>query len=114
MRAVTTQAVHAVCDTDVPVPEAARQGRRLLSSLPDLPPATHSPRCCWWPPLDRLAVYDRRARRGLELLGDTLTSSSGRYGRYMHAVQNLLELAHERQRPWIARDVYLALYWLGR
>jgi hypothetical protein len=62
---------------------------------------------------DRLAVYGRRAQRGLELLGDTLTSSPGRYGRYMQLVQNLLDLAHQHNHPWIARDVDLALYWLG-
>ena len=115
VRAVTAQAVHAVCDTDVPVPEAARQGRQLLSSLPGFTTGDALASALLVAAAsDRLAVYDRRAQRGLELLGDTLTSFPGRYGRYMYVVQNMLELAHEHQRPWIARDVDLALYWLGR
>jgi hypothetical protein len=31
----------------------------------------------------------------------------------MQLVQNLLDLAHQHNHPWIARDVDLALYWLG-
>jgi hypothetical protein len=60
-----------------------------------------------------MAVYDRRAQRGLELLGENLSASRGRYGRYMRLVEELIDLAREHDRYWIARDVDLALYWLG-
>lgn len=111
---VTARAVEVVCDTAVPVPEAARVGRRLLSSLPGFTTgdALASALLVAAAP-DRMAVYDQRAQRGLELLGDSLSSSRGRYGRYMHLIEELLELAHQHDRSWIARDVDLALYWLG-
>lgn len=60
-----------------------------------------------------MAVYDRRAHRGLELLGETLSSSPGRYGRYMQLIDELLVLAHRHDDSWLARDVDLALYWIG-
>jgi hypothetical protein len=31
----------------------------------------------------------------------------------MHLIEELLDLAHQHNHPWIARDVDLALYWLG-
>ena len=114
VRALTARAVTAVCDTDLPVPEAARLGRRLLSSLPGFTTgdALASALLVAAAP-DRMAIYDRRAQRGLELLGHSLSASRGRYGRYMHLIEELLNLAHQHNHPWIARDVDLALYRLG-
>jgi hypothetical protein len=114
VRALTARAVDAVCDTDLPVPEAARLGRRLLSSLPGCTTgdALASALLVAAAP-DRMAIYDRRAQRGLELLGHSLSPSRGRYSRYMHLIGELLDLAHQHNHPWIARDVDLALYWLG-
>jgi hypothetical protein len=114
VRAITARAVEAVCDTSAPVPAAARLGRGLLSPLSGFAAgdALASAVLVAAAP-DRMAVYDRRAQRGLELLGETLTSSPGRYGRYMQLIETLLAAAHQHDRPWIARDVDLALYWLG-
>ena len=82
VRTLTARAVDAVRDTAVPVPEAASLGRRLLSSLPGFTTgdALASALLVAAAP-DRMAIYDRRAQRGLELLEDSLSSSRGRYGR---------------------------------
>ncbi len=114
VRTATARAVDAVCDTDLPVPEAAQLGRQRLSSLPGFTTgdALASALLVAAAP-DRMAVYDRRAQRGLELLGDSLSASRGRYGRYMCLVKELIDLAREHDRSWVARDVDLALYWLG-
>ncbi|OLF05304.1 hypothetical protein [Actinophytocola xanthii] len=63
---------------------------------------------------DRLAVYDRWAHAGLTMLGETLTSTPGRYGRYMALIGKLLDNAHRHDPTWAARDVDLALFQLGR
>jgi hypothetical protein len=114
VRSITARAVDAVSDTSTSVPMAAQLGRRLLSSLPGFMTgdALASAVLVAAAP-NRMAVYDRRAQRALELLGLTLTSSPGRYGRYMQMIEDLLDLAHRTQPRWIARDVDLALYWLG-
>jgi hypothetical protein len=114
VRAVTAPAVEAVRDKTVSVPVAAQRGRRLLSSLPGFASgdALASALLLAAAP-DRMAIYDRRAQLGLELLGKTLTPARGRYGRYLALVEDLRNLAHQHDRPWLARDVDLALYWLG-
>jgi hypothetical protein len=114
VRSCTAQAADAVRDRTLPVPAAARSGRRLLSALPGFATgdALASALLVAAAP-DRMAVYDRRAHAGLELLGEPLASSSGRYGRYMHLIEKLLVMAHQHGYPWIARDVDLALYRLG-
>lgn len=114
VRTLTAQAVDAVRDMQVPVPAAAQMGRRLLGVLPGFATgdALASALLVAAAP-SRMAVYDRRAHAGLEILGEPLTSSRGRYGRYMHLIEKLLDLAHQHDHPWIARDVDLALYWLG-
>jgi hypothetical protein len=43
------------------------------------------------------------------MLGYSLSAAPGRYGRYMLLVEELVELARDHDRPWIARDVDLAL-----
>lgn len=114
VRSRTAQAADAVRDTTVPVPAAAQSGRRLLSALPGFAKgdALASALLVAAAP-DRMAVYDRRAHASLELLGEPLASSPGRYGRYMHLIEKLLVMAHQNDYPWIARDVDLALYWLA-
>jgi hypothetical protein len=114
VRATTAQAVGAVRDPHVSIPAAAREGRRLLTSLPGFTTgdALASAVLVAAAPY-RMAVYDRRAHRGLELLGETLSSSPGRYGRYMQLIDELLVLAHRHDDSWLARDVDLALYWIG-
>ena len=60
-----------------------------------------------------MAVYDRRAHAGLVKLGLKLDNGPGRYKRYM----GLLEECRSEQLGegvwWTARQVDLALYWLG-
>ena len=104
VRTSTARAVAAVCDERVPTPAAAFQGRRLWSSLPGFTtgdalasavPVAAAPH--------RMAVFDQRAHHGLELLGETLSSSPGRYGRCMQLIDDLLTLAHQHDHTWIAR-----------
>lgn len=114
VREVTKLAVAAVNDTSMSVPEAASAGRRTLSPLPGfttgdalasallLAAAPH-----------RMAVYDQRAQTGLEHLGLKLSRAAGRYGRYMGLVEILRTTAKQHGQSWSARDVDVALYWLG-
>ncbi|MDQ7802668.1 hypothetical protein Q5425_02920 [Amycolatopsis sp. A133] len=114
VRATTARVVDAVHNPHASTPAAAREGRRLLTSLPGFTTgdALASAVLVAAAP-HRMAVYDKRAHRGLELLGEILPSSAGRYGRYMELIDALLVLAHRHDGTWLARDVDLALYWLG-
>lgn len=63
---------------------------------------------------DRMAVYDRRARKGLAKVCLPLRDGPGRYRRYMDLVEQCrVELAEQGAGIHTARDVDLALYWLG-
>ncbi|WP_236777460.1 hypothetical protein [Arthrobacter crystallopoietes] len=114
VRAVTEKAVYAVNDTSLSVPEAASAGRRALSPLPGFEKgdALASALLLAAAP-QRMAVYDRRAQAGLENLGLSLSAASGRYGRYMELVEDLRSTAKIHGHIWSARDVDVALYWLG-
>lgn len=115
VRAVTAVAVAAVRDESLEVPEAAEQGRAALSPLPGFAKGdalasalllAAAPR--------RMAVYDRRAQTALRLLDLELSARPGRYGRYVSLVEQLTrEAGAASGRTWLARDVDLALYWLG-
>lgn len=61
----------------------------------------------------RMAVYDRRAQAGLELLGLELTSKSGRYARYMALVDQLVSEARVEGLSLSAREIDLGLFALG-
>lgn len=61
----------------------------------------------------RMAVYDKRAQAGLELLGLELTSKSGRYGRYMALVDQLVREARVEGLSLSAREIDLGLFILG-
>jgi hypothetical protein len=114
VRAVTEQAVAAVNDLSLSVPKAASAGRSALSPLPGFEKgdAYASALLLAAAPL-RMAVYDRRANAGLESLGRTLTAAPGRYKRYMEFVEDLRSIAKRHGHTWTARDVDVALYWLG-
>jgi hypothetical protein len=114
VRAVTEKAVAAVNDVSLPVPKAASAGRRALSPLPGFEKgdAFASALLLAAAP-GRMAVYDRRAQAGLETLGLTLSAAPGRYGRYMELVEVLRSTANRHGQTWSARDVDIALYWLG-
>ncbi|WP_395405596.1 hypothetical protein ACHMXB_21430 (plasmid) [Arthrobacter sp. UC242_113] len=114
VREVTNGAVTAVNEGSLSVPDAAAAGRGALSPLPgfDTGDAFASALLLAAAP-SRMAVYDRRAQTGLEALGCTLSPARGRYGRYMALVEELRLLAHRNGHAWLARDVDVALYWLG-
>ncbi|MEC3853730.1 hypothetical protein [Paenarthrobacter ureafaciens] len=114
VRLVTTKAVVAVNDTSLDVRAAASRGRSALSALPGFArgDALASALLAAAAP-ERMAVYDRRAQKGLEKLGLSLSAARGRYGRYMGIIGNLKNIAKHRGHAWSARDVDLALYWLG-
>jgi len=60
-----------------------------------------------------MAVYDRRADKGLRELGIKLTPKPGRYGRYMDILDSLASDARSRGKPLLPRDLDLALFQLG-
>ncbi|WP_442545249.1 hypothetical protein ACSBOX_06110 [Arthrobacter sp. KN11-1C] len=114
IREVTKKAVSAVSDDSLPVPAAAASGRSALSPLPGFVrgDALASALLLAAAP-ERMAVYDRRAQTGLEILGHTLSPAPGRYSRYMDLVERLRSMANRHGNNWSARDVDVALYWLG-
>jgi hypothetical protein len=62
----------------------------------------------------RLAVYDKRADRGLSRVGLPLDRRPGRYGRYLQLLEQCRTELAERGHSWSARQVDLALYQLGQ
>jgi hypothetical protein len=114
VRAVTAAAVRAARDENVPFAAAAAAGRAALTPLPgfDKGDALASAILTAAAPT-RMAVYDVRAQRALELLGHTVTASRGRYGRYMQVMHDITCAANERGFGWQPRDVDIALFWLG-
>jgi hypothetical protein len=115
VRSATEPAVVAVRDTKMSTPEAAGEGRSALSGLPgfDRGDALASALLLAAAP-ERMAVYDRRAQKGLETLGLRLSSARGRYRRYMAIVEQLRQAVQDsRGANWLNRDVDLALYTLG-
>lgn len=115
VRDVTRVAVRHVQDRSLSVPEAAVAGRRALGGLPGftMGDALASAVLLVAAPT-RMAVYDRRAQAGLRELGLTLSPKRGRYGRYMTLVEQLRNAVNETGQQWKARDVDVALYWLGQ
>lgn len=114
VRAVTKEAVRAVNNLSLSIPDAAAAGRRALSELSGFNngDALASALLLAAAP-ERMAVYDKRAQTGLEALGRTLSRARGRYGRYMALVEELWLLAERKGHTWTARDVDVALYCLG-
>lgn len=114
VRLVTSKAAAAANDASLDVPAAASRGRAALSALPGFArgDALASALLTAAAP-DRMAVYDRRAQKGLEALGLSLSPARGRYGRYMQIVEDLTANAKHHGYDWSAREVDLALYWLG-
>ncbi|MGW2672788.1 hypothetical protein ACWC5F_32770 [Streptomyces sp. NPDC001272] len=115
VRAITERAVTAVRDLGLSRSKAAQAGRAAISKLPGFATGdalasavltSAAPR--------RMAVYDKRVQRAIELLGLTLTGASGRYGRYMEIIDTLLKHSSGRADDWTARDVDTALYWAGK
>lgn len=114
VRSVTGKAVSAVNNASMSVPKAASAGRAELSALPGFRAgdALASALLLAAAP-ERMAVYDKRAQLGLERVGLTLSPARGRYGRYMELVEGLRSQAESEGHSWSARDVDVALFWLG-
>lgn len=114
VRSATETAVTAVNDMSLAVHLAASNGRAALSRLPGFRTgdALASALLLAAAP-ERMAVYDRRARAGLTILDLELSPAAGRYGRYMKLVEDLRKMANLHGHTWTARDVDVALYWLG-
>lgn len=114
VRAKTAVAVTAVRDSTIPAWEAAGMGRRALAELPGFlrGDALASALLLSAAP-QRMAVYDRRAHKALELLGIKLSTAPGRYRRYMEILEQLRRAVNARGADWTNRDVDQALYWLG-
>lgn len=115
VRAATRAAVEAVHDSNRSTADAAGSGRSALRSLPGFGhgDALASAVLVAAAP-ERMAIYDRRAHAALAQLGVQLDNASGRYGRYMQVAEDVREMVSRTHGlSWTARDVDLALYWLG-
>ncbi|MBO1756448.1 hypothetical protein J4030_15100 [Allobranchiibius sp. CTAmp26] len=115
IRDVTGAAVCHVLNTSITTPEAASAGRTALSTLPGFRSGDALASAVLFAAAPaRMAVYDRRAQVGLEMLGLSLPPKRGRYGAYMALVEQLSGAVTDSGTVWRARDVDLALFWLGR
>lgn len=113
VRAATREAI-AIARVG-PVANAASDSRESLRQLPGfssgtaLASAVLTAACP-----ERLAVYDRRAKSGLNYLGLTLTGKEERfYGLYMHLVEQCRSEMAAVGRRATARQIDLALFMLG-
>ncbi|MBB4761414.1 hypothetical protein ACFQFC_35210 [Amorphoplanes digitatis] len=116
VRAITAKAVVAASDPTATIPNAGRAARAALRPLPGFKTgdALASAAIVAAAP-DRMAVYDRRAHKGLKRLGLKLANGSDRYSRYMTLIEDLrAELNSHGFGTRTAREIDLALYWLGR
>jgi len=113
VRARTTLAVRAARDGDVVA--AAGRARELLRSLPGFAQGTALASAVLTAASPtRLAVYDKRERRGLQEISlDLADQGPAFYGRYMALIEQCLAEAKQAGCRWLARDVDLALFMLG-
>jgi hypothetical protein len=114
VRQHTARAVIAARDESKPVPQAAAAARSALTPLPGFAhgDAIASAVCFVAAPL-RLAVYDRRAHRGLRRLDLSLKNRPGRYGHYLLLIEQCRKELADKGHAWTARQVDVALYQLG-
>ena len=111
----TTQHVRGVAhSSQLKTAEAAGEARSALAVLPGFNrgDALASAVIFALAP-DRMAVYDKRAQRGLERLGLSLTSAPGRYQRYLELIDKLMDETASHGRHLTSRQVDLALFTLG-
>lgn len=111
---VTGRAVGLARDETLEPSRSAATARSALSTLPGFGTGDAlASTLCFVAAPDRLAVYDRRADCGLGVVGLELSSSPGRYGRYMDLVEGCRRELFGSGHAWSARQVDLALYQLG-
>lgn len=115
VRAVTRDTVGKATDSTVSTPEAAAAARNTLYALPGFRhgDALASAVILAAAPF-RMAVYDRRAHAGLMRLGYPLRRGRGCYGRYIELIEQIRQECRSAGKVLAARDVDLAMYWLGR
>lgn len=115
IRAVTKRAFALANDKSVQVPDAAATAREALRSLPGFKTGFSLASALLLAAApNRMAVYDRRANLGLTRLGLQYSQGAG-YGGYMRIVERLrAEVSDAHGVKWIARDVDLALFMLGK
>lgn len=118
VRETTAQTVVAARDGGLPLATAAREARVTLNDLPGfgMGDALASAVIFACAP-ERMAVYDRRAHRGMQkLIGVDVGNEAGRYGRYMSRIAELVEVVNASAvgQRWIPRDVDLALFMIGK
>jgi hypothetical protein len=115
VRDVTARAVSQARDVTLSLPEAALQARSTLAVLPGFrsgDPMASALLVAAAP--ERMAVYDRRAGHGLQILGIDVPLRHGHYGRYMAVVEHLTKQMNAAGHAWNPRTVDTALFWLGR
>lgn len=114
VRAATTNARESALATELNIQAAAGGARSALSPIPgfSVGDALGSAVIYALAP-NRMAVYDRRAQEGLELLGLALTPKPGRYGRYMALVEQLMGETTRSGTGLSSREVDLGLFTLG-
>jgi len=114
VRGVTGPAVVAVREGEAT--KAAGDAREMLRSLPGFRQGTALASALLTAASPtRLAVYDKRARRGLQEVGLELADEPPFfYARYMMLIEKCREEAADAGHRWSARDVDLALYILGK
>jgi len=114
VRALTAEARKSALQDDLTLELAAAGARSALAPIPGfrVGDALASAVIYALAP-GRMAVYDRRAQAGLELLGLDLASKPGRYGRYMALVDQLSKEASVEGLTLSAREIDLGLFTLG-
>ncbi|SCG64880.1 hypothetical protein GA0074704_4059 [Micromonospora siamensis] len=115
VRAITSATVQAARLIEMPVPEAAAAARSTLYPLPGTKTGDALPSALILASAPkRMAVYDIRAHKGLARVCLPLRNGHGRYRRYMELVETCrAELLAHGAGVHTARQVDLALYWLG-
>jgi hypothetical protein len=113
VRKVTGRAVAVVGRGDVI--EAAGDAREMLRELPGFGRGTALASALLTAAAPaRLAVYDKRARSGLQKVELELTDRAPRfYARYMALIEQCRAEGADADYRWSARDVDLALWILG-
>jgi hypothetical protein len=113
VRKVTGRAVAAARQGDVV--EAAGDAREILRKLPGFGQGTALASALLTAAAPaRLAVCDKRARRGLQKVELELTDHAPRfYARYMTLIEQFRAEGADAGKRWSARDVDLALWILG-
>lgn len=113
VRKVTCRAVAAAGQSDVI--EAGGDAREMLRKLPGFGQGTALASALLTAAAPtRLAVYDKRARSGLQKVELDLTDRGPRfYARYMTLIEQCRTEGADAGNRWSARDVDLALWILG-